>query len=279
MWPARPRRPVRRRAPSRQWSRSSLAIHRPDEPRTPRSALAITLQALSAAGQSRLMRAGRRPRPPRPRARPRCCSCRTTSSTARSTSTPAGRWPGCSSSACVPVINENDAIADDEIRYGDNDRLAALVAHSWRADLLRAADRLAGAAHRRSARRRRRASSSRRSRADDPLLVDQRRRRRQRPGERRHGVSKLAAAKIASWSGVRDGDRRRRPRRRARRRRRRRAGVGTIVRGPRPARSAARKLWIAFAAGSPGTVVVDDGARRALRRARRRACSRPAWST
>src|SRR5713101_9799159 len=29
----------------------------------------------------------------------------------------------------VPVVNENDTVADDEIRYGDNDRLAALVAH------------------------------------------------------------------------------------------------------------------------------------------------------
>src|SRR5208282_4224981 len=36
----------------------------------------------------------------------------------------------------VPIVNENDAIADDEIRFGDNDRLAALVAHLVRADLL-----------------------------------------------------------------------------------------------------------------------------------------------
>ncbi len=36
----------------------------------------------------------------------------------------------------VPVINENDAIADDEIRFGDNDRLAALVSHLLGADLL-----------------------------------------------------------------------------------------------------------------------------------------------
>ena len=36
----------------------------------------------------------------------------------------------------VPVVNENDAIADDEIRFGDNDRLAALVAHLVAADLL-----------------------------------------------------------------------------------------------------------------------------------------------
>ncbi len=36
----------------------------------------------------------------------------------------------------VPVVNENDAVATDEIRVGDNDRLAALVAHLVRADLL-----------------------------------------------------------------------------------------------------------------------------------------------
>ncbi len=36
----------------------------------------------------------------------------------------------------VPVVNENDAIADDEIRFGDNDRIAALVAHLVGADTL-----------------------------------------------------------------------------------------------------------------------------------------------
>ncbi|MGF7236155.1 MAG: glutamate 5-kinase, partial [Frankia sp.] len=36
----------------------------------------------------------------------------------------------------VPVVNENDAVATDEIRVGDNDRLAAIVAHLVRADLL-----------------------------------------------------------------------------------------------------------------------------------------------
>src|SRR6185503_16534359 len=76
-------------------------------------------------------------------------------------------------------------------------------------------------------------------------------------------ASKLAAAKIASWSGVRaviakadragvllgalNGE----------------AGVGTVVR-PHDRRLSARKLWIAFAVGSSGTIVVDDGARRAL---------------
>jgi glutamate 5-kinase len=76
-------------------------------------------------------------------------------------------------------------------------------------------------------------------------------------------ASKLAAAKIAAWSGVRAviaaaarpdvltdavaG----------------RPGVGTVVL-PRGRRLPARKLWIAFAKGATGTVIVDDGARRAL---------------
>jgi glutamate 5-kinase len=36
----------------------------------------------------------------------------------------------------VPVVNENDAVATEEIRFGDNDRLAALVAHLLHADAL-----------------------------------------------------------------------------------------------------------------------------------------------
>jgi glutamate 5-kinase len=34
----------------------------------------------------------------------------------------------------VPVVNENDTVATEEIRFGDNDRLAALVAHLVGAD-------------------------------------------------------------------------------------------------------------------------------------------------
>lgn len=36
----------------------------------------------------------------------------------------------------VPVVNENDTVATEEIRYGDNDRLAARTAQLARADLL-----------------------------------------------------------------------------------------------------------------------------------------------
>ena len=37
---------------------------------------------------------------------------------------------------CIPIVNENDAIASDEIRYSDNDRIATLVAHNVAADVL-----------------------------------------------------------------------------------------------------------------------------------------------
>jgi glutamate 5-kinase len=36
----------------------------------------------------------------------------------------------------VPIVNENDTVATSEIRFGDNDRLAALAAHLVRASLL-----------------------------------------------------------------------------------------------------------------------------------------------
>ncbi|HEY0717346.1 MAG TPA: glutamate 5-kinase [Streptosporangiaceae bacterium] len=36
----------------------------------------------------------------------------------------------------LPIVNENDTVATEEIRFGDNDRLAALVAHVTRADIL-----------------------------------------------------------------------------------------------------------------------------------------------
>jgi glutamate 5-kinase len=37
---------------------------------------------------------------------------------------------------CIPVINENDSVATAEIRFGDNDRLAARVAEMVQADVL-----------------------------------------------------------------------------------------------------------------------------------------------
>src|SRR5690606_18633728 len=36
----------------------------------------------------------------------------------------------------LPIVNENDTVATHEIRFGDNDRLSALVAHLMKADAL-----------------------------------------------------------------------------------------------------------------------------------------------
>lgn len=36
----------------------------------------------------------------------------------------------------VPVINENDSVAIEELRYGDNDKLSSEVARLWQADIL-----------------------------------------------------------------------------------------------------------------------------------------------
>src|SRR5687767_126218 len=161
----------------------------------------------------------------------------------------------------VPIVNENDTVADDEIRYGDNDRLAALVAHLVGADLLLLLTDTSGLM------------------TADPR-VDERATLIEEiaevdaaleavaggtGSERGSGgmASKLAAAKIAAWSGVRAviaaadrpgvvlgavaGE----------------PGIGTVVRA-HDRKLPARKLWIAFAVGSSGTITVDDGARRAL---------------
>ena len=66
----------------------------------------------------------------------RCCWRPSTSSTARNTCTPRGTLRHLADLGVVPVVNENDAVADEEIRFGDNDRLAALVAHLVGAQLL-----------------------------------------------------------------------------------------------------------------------------------------------
>jgi glutamate 5-kinase len=161
----------------------------------------------------------------------------------------------------VPIVNENDAIADDEIRFGDNDRLAALVAHLVGADLLVLLTDTPGMF-----------TADPRLHADASLIeeiveVDHELERLAGGSGSVRGsggmASKLAAAKIAAWSGVRSviagasrpdvlagalaGE----------------PGIGTYLR-PRDRRLSSRKLWIAFAVGASGTVLVDDGARRAL---------------
>jgi len=160
----------------------------------------------------------------------------------------------------VPIVNENDAIANDELRYGDNDRIAALIANSVGADvmvLLTDMDGVFTADPRRDAN----ATLIPFVRSDDPLLSIS----ADAGGSGRGSggmASKLTSARMASWSGIRSVIARAS-----------RQGVlagsasnelvGTTFE-PHERILSARKLWIAFAAEIAGSVVVDDGARRAL---------------
>ena len=165
----------------------------------------------------------------------------------------------------VPIVNENDAVADDEIRFGDNDRLAALVAHLVHAETLLLLTDAPGLL-----------TGDPRVDAQATLIAeivevdhDLESLAGGAGSARGSGgmASKLAAAKIAAWSGVR-------------------AviaaasrpgvvldalnevpGVGTVV-VPRSHRLGARKLWIAFALPAEGRIRVDAGAEAAVDRAR-----------
>ncbi|MGH9079935.1 MAG: glutamate 5-kinase, partial [Acidimicrobiales bacterium] len=100
----------------------------------------------------------------------------------------------------VPVVNENDAVADEEIRFGDNDRLAALVAHLVAARLLVLLTDTAGLLTEDP----RRAGGG--SLIDEVIEIDHELERiAGGPGTAAGSGgmgSKLAAAKIAVWSGV-----------------------------------------------------------------------------
>jgi glutamate 5-kinase len=161
----------------------------------------------------------------------------------------------------VPVINENDAVADDELRFSDNDRMAALVANLIGADLVVLLTDIEGL-YDADPRSTESATLLEEVRAiDDALAVEA-----GGPGSSGGSggmAAKLAAARMASWSGVgvviaaahrpdvlRDavaGS----------------PGVGTIFH-PGSRRLSRRKLWIAFALPSNGRVHVDEGARRAV---------------
>lgn len=161
---------------------------------------------------------------------------------------------------CVPIVNENDAIANNEIRYGDNDHLAALLSHLVTADMLVLLTDMEGLF-----------TADPRTNsdaviipvvaADDPLLTVS---TTGAGTDRGSGgmSSKLAAARIASWSGVtaviaaasRDN---------AVLLAVQNQNIGTRFL-PHDRQLSARKLWIAFAAEVEGTITVDAGAQKAL---------------
>ena len=160
----------------------------------------------------------------------------------------------------VPVVNENDTTAVEEIRFGDNDTLAALVGVMVHADLVVLLTDIEGLYDHDP------------GRGDDAVLLEHIDELTDEVvaaaggSASEHGTggmaTKLDAARILMKAGIPmvvcDG--------------RRRdvlidafAGepVGTYFAGGEEDVEA-RKLWIAFARHPKGTVVVDDGAREAL---------------
>ena len=160
----------------------------------------------------------------------------------------------------LPVVNENDTVAVDEIKVGDNDNLAALVAHLIDADLLvllTDVDGLYTGDPRRD-------PSARRLETVEAVTEDIRRLCFDEAGRVSVGgmATKLEAAQKAGASGIpmviangRDA-----------------GALGRLLKGeplgtyflPRDDRLAARKRWIAFAVPPQGRLTVDAGARKAL---------------
>jgi glutamate 5-kinase len=160
----------------------------------------------------------------------------------------------------VPIVNENDTVAVDEIRWGDNDALAALVATMVNADLVLLLSDIAGLYD------------------SDPRVSDEARLLEQvdeltddliaaaggSGSEVGSGgmATKVEAARVLMKAGIPmvicDGQRENAIVDAA-------AGktVGTAFSGAEETLSA-RKLWIALGRPARGEVVVDDGARDAV---------------
>ena len=161
----------------------------------------------------------------------------------------------------VPVINENDAIATEELVYGDNDHLAALVASMLGADLLVMLSDVEGLLDRPPSE----AGATLIARVDDAGSVDLARIGGVGSSVGSGGMrTKLGSAQVATRTGthVVVADARRPdvlPDAVAG------AEVGTWF-VARPVRMEARRLWIAFALRTHGRIAVDAGAVAVLRR-------------
>lgn len=227
----------------------------------PRPTDAMTLQAVSAVGQPLLMHAWRNAFGELSTAvgqvllAPLDFSHRGQYLHAR------GTLASLQSLGVVAIVNENDAVADEEIRFGDNDRLAALVANLVGAShlvlltdtqgLLTADPRLDPSA-----------TLIEEVSAIDADLVGV-------AGASRSGVgsggmaSKLAAARMATWSGITTVIAPARAAKSLRKALSEKTGFGTTFH-PRSERLSARKSWIAFAVSSNGSLSINEGALEAL---------------
>jgi glutamate 5-kinase len=159
--------------------------------------------------------------------------------------------------AVVPIINENDTVATEEIKFGDNDQLAALVCNLVSADALVILTDVEGVRDAEGVRM--------------PIVRDIDREAAPVAGASGSGVgsggmaSKVGSARVVTRTGVpaivapgREPD--------VLARVLGGADVGTLfVPSPRAGALSARKHWIAFGATPAGRLVVDEGAARAVR--------------
>ena len=162
----------------------------------------------------------------------------------------------------VPVVNENDTVAVEEIKFGDNDRLSALVASKVEADqllILTDVDGFFSA----DPRAERKVKLIKEVEAITPELEEK---ASGRGSQRGTGgmVTKLEAAKIATASGitmyVANGNRK--------------EVLKKIWNGENPGtkflpakeKIVSRKRWIAFDTKIEGKIAVDEGAKDALLR-------------
>lgn len=156
----------------------------------------------------------------------------------------------------VPIVNENDTVATEEIRFGDNDRLAALVAHLVHADRLVLLSDVEGI----YAGDPRRAASRMLTEVRDAEDLAGVRLGRGGSGVGTGGMaSKVSAARIAAAAGIPAVV----------------ASAGAVAEllagqplgtafAPAPSRMPTRLLWLAYAATSRGRLRLDEGAVQAV---------------
>jgi glutamate 5-kinase len=165
----------------------------------------------------------------------------------------------------LPIVNENDTVAVDELRWGDNDRLAARVAQMAGADLLILLSDVDGL-YTADPRRDPAARLIPRVEAITPEIEAM-------AGGANHlrrvgsggMATKLAAARIAAAAGCATLitlGRREGPLSAVE------AGAGATLFAPRSTPAAAYKAWIAGSLAPHGALTVDDGAAVAIRAGR-----------
>ena len=162
----------------------------------------------------------------------------------------------------VPIVNENDTVSTEEIQIGDNDTLSALVASLVGADLLVILSDVEGLMTADPRRHREARLIPSVARIDAAVL----RAARRSPTAQGVGgmATKISAARIATEAGVTTvitGGERPRPLSRLLEGERH----GTVFLPDHRPRSS-RRRWLALGFPARGTLVIDDGAREALRR-------------